>query len=70
MKKKDIIQRIFHQDITDNIYCHQITLYPFSEDKDDIIRLIGVIDNLFSMINPKNNFDIRNINRIKVSDLR
>ena len=58
------------KDITDNIYCHQIVIYPFSEKIDELIRLIGVIDNLFSIVNPKNNYDIRNISRIKVNDLR
>jgi hypothetical protein len=58
------------KDITDNIISHQIYLYPLDKQKDNIVRLLSVIDGVINLINPLQIFDVKNVRKNRIVDLR
>lgn len=58
------------KDITDNIITHQILLYLHCNDKDNVIRLLSIIDKIISLINPNQNKDPQSVRKIVIKDLR
>jgi hypothetical protein len=58
------------KDITDNIITHQIMIHILNKEKDNIIRLMSIIDSMLNIINPLQEFDVKNIRKIKIADLR